>query len=94
MNLRHLDLESLLDSLQNLLVLLSADEGDGKTLGAESTSTTHTMQVRVGISRHVVVDGKIDTFNINTTAENIGGDTDTLFEFLELLVPFDTDAQN
>ena len=48
------------------------------------------MQVRVGIGRHVVVDGQVDTLNVDTTAENVGGDTDTLVELLELLVAFDT----
>lgn len=48
------------------------------------------MQVRVGISGQVVVDGKVDALNINTTTEDIGSDTDTLVELLELLVPFDT----
>ena len=48
------------------------------------------MQVRVGISGQVIVDGKVDTLNIDTTTENIGGDTDTLVEFLELFVALDT----
>lgn len=49
------------------------------------------MQIRIGISRQVVVDSQVDTLNINTTTENIGGNTDTLVEFLELLVAFDTE---
>jgi hypothetical protein len=49
------------------------------------------VQIRIGISRQVVVDSQVDTLNINTTAENIGGNTDTLVEFLELLVTFDTE---
>jgi hypothetical protein len=48
------------------------------------------VQIRIGISRQVVVDSQVDTLNINTTTENIGGNTDTLVELLKLLVAFDT----
>lgn len=48
------------------------------------------MEVRVGTVRHVVVDDNVDTLDINTTAENVGGNHDTLVEVLEVLVPRDT----
>jgi hypothetical protein len=48
------------------------------------------MEVRVGISRKIVVNGQVDTLNINTTTENISRNTDTLVEFLKLLVSLDT----
>ena len=50
------------------------------------------MEVRVSISGQIVVDGQVDTLDIDTTSENVGGDTDTLVEILELLVAFDTVA--
>ena len=50
------------------------------------------MQVGVGITGEIVVDGQVDTLNIDTTAEDISGDTDTLVELLELLVALDTVA--
>jgi hypothetical protein len=89
-NLRQSDFESLLDGLEHLLVLLAADEGDTETLGTETTSTTDTMKVGVGIARKIVVDGEVDTLNIDTTTEDVSGDTDTLVELLELLVALDT----
>lgn len=89
-NLRQGNLESLLDGLENLLVLLAADKGDTETLGTETTSTTDTVKVRVGITGKIVVDGKVDTLDIDTTTEDISGDTDTLVELLELLVTLDT----
>ena len=49
------------------------------------------MKVRVSIPRKIVVDGKVDTLDIDTTAEHICGDTDTLVELLELLVSLDAD---
>lgn len=49
------------------------------------------MEVGVGISGEIVVDGEIDTLNVDTAAEDIGGDADTLVEFFELLVAFDTE---
>ena len=72
------------------MVGISAHEGDGETLGTESTSTTDTVKVRISISGKIVVDCEVDTLNIDTTAEDISGDTDTLVEVLEFLVAFDT----
>lgn len=48
------------------------------------------MQVRIRIRRHVVVDRKIDSFDINPTPKYISGHADSLVELLELLVAFDT----
>lgn len=90
-NILNLSREAVLDLLQDLLVLLAADERDGQTLGAKATGTTNTVKVRVGLGGQVVVDGNIDTLNINTTAEDVGGNTDTTVELLELLVAFDTE---
>ncbi len=47
------------------------------------------MKVGIGIRGKVVVDGQVDTLNINTTSENIGGNADTLLEVLEGLVALD-----
>lgn len=44
------------------------------------------MEVRVGVCGHVIVDGKVDTLNVDTTAEDISCNTDTLVELLKLLV--------
>jgi hypothetical protein len=48
------------------------------------------VKVRVCITWKVVVDGQIYTLDIDTTAEDIRGNTDTLVELLELLVALDT----
>jgi hypothetical protein len=48
------------------------------------------MEVRIGIPWEIVVDGEINTFNINTSTENIGGNTDSLLEILEGLISLDT----
>ena len=48
------------------------------------------MQVRVGISREIVVDGEVDALNVDTSSKDVGGNTNTLVEFLELLVSLDT----
>lgn len=70
--------------------MLAADEGDTETLGTETTSTTDTVKVGVGVTRKIVVDGKVDTLDIDTTTEDVGSNTDTLVELLELLVTLDT----
>lgn len=90
MYLRDGNLEALANSLQHLLVVIAADEGDRQALGTETTSTTDTVQVGVGIARHIIVDSQVDTFNIDTTTEDISGNADALVELLELLVATDT----
>lgn len=47
------------------------------------------MEVRISICREIVVDGKVDTININTATKDVGSDTDALIELLELLVALD-----
>lgn len=89
-NLRKGNLESLLNLLEDLLILLAADERDTETLGTETTGTSDTVEVRVGIAGKVVVDGQVDTLDIDTTTEDIRGNTDALVELLELLVALDT----
>lgn len=46
------------------------------------------MEVRVCICWEIVVDGEVNTFDIDATAEDISGDTDTLVEVLEFFVAF------
>lgn len=81
--------EALLDSLDDSLVLGVGDEGDGETLGTEATGTADAVEVRVRLVGHVVVDGDIDALNVDTAAEDVGGDTNTGLELLELLVTLD-----
>jgi hypothetical protein len=98
-------LESRFNGLENFLVALGTDEADSNTLGTETTSTTDTMEVSIsglgdrvfvrstrvgGRVGHIVVDGEVDTLDIDTTAENIGADTDSLVVVLEGGVAFDT----
>lgn len=89
-NLRNLSFESLLNLLQNILVSLAAHKWDWDTLGSETSGTTDTMKVRVGIRWEIVVDGEVDTFDINTTSKHIRGNANTLVEFLEFSVAFNT----
>ena len=86
----HFGVEALLNRFENSFVLRRRDEGDGETLCTEATSATDSVEVRVGIGREIVVDGKVDSLNIDTTSEDISGDTDTLVELLELFVTFDS----
>lgn len=83
--------EALLDRLQDSLVVGAADKRDAETLGSKTTGTTDTVEVRVGFVGHIVVDGNIDALNVDTTTEDVSGDTNTGLEVLELLVALDTD---
>lgn len=87
----HLGIEALLDILEHLLVVFAADERDGETLGTETTSTTDTVKVRVGFGGKIVVDGQVDALDIDTTTENVSGNTNSLVELFELLVALDTE---
>lgn len=89
-HLRNSNLKALANSLEHCLVLFLADERDSKTLGTETAGTTDTVQVRIGIGRHVVVDGQVDTLDVDTTTEDVSGNADSLVELLELLVSTDT----
>jgi len=82
--------EALLNGLEDSLVVLAADERDTQTLGSETTGTTDTMEISVSLVGHVIVDGDVDTLDIDTTTEDISRDTDTSLELLELLVALDT----
>lgn len=88
------NLETLLDGLQHSFVLGAANERDTKTLGSEAAGTTDAVEVRVSLVRHVVVDGDVDTFNINTTAEDVSGHANTGLEVLELFVALNTVASS
>lgn len=90
MNVRKSNLEALLNLAENLLVILAADERNGETLGTETTSTANTVKVGTSIARQIVVDGQVDTLDIDTTTKNVSSNTDTLLELLELLVAADT----
>lgn len=82
--------EALLNRLKNSLILRAADEGDTETLGSETTGTTDTVEVRISLVGHVVVNGDVDTLNVDTTTKNVSGYTDTSLEVLELLVTLNT----
>jgi len=88
--LSDLDLESILDRLGGLGVLLVGDEGDGETLGTESTSSRNSVQVGVGVFGHIVVEHDVHSLDIHTTTEKVGGDKDTSLEIFEELVSLKT----
>ena len=99
--LLNLLIEPRLNRLDNRLIPLTAHKAHRQTLGSEPACTTHTVQVSVGrllegglvraagISRrvrHIVVDGDVDTLNVDAAAEDVGADADTVLEVLEVLV--------
>lgn len=52
------------------------------------------MKVRICISWQIVVDGEIDSLDIDTTTEDIGSDAYSFVELLEFFVTFDTYEQS
>ena len=49
-----------------------------------------TMQIAVSIRRTIVVDDDVHTLHIDTTAENVSSDEDTLLEGFESRIAVDT----
>ena len=47
-------------------------------LGAESSSSGDTMQVGVGVLRHVVVEHDVDALDVHAAAEQVRGHQNTL----------------
>ena len=80
------DFKAVLDLLQRLAILISAHESDGEALGAETTGTSDTVEVGVGVLGHVVVEDNVDSLNVHATSEEVGGHQDSLLEILELLI--------
>ena len=80
-------LEPVLHLVEDLGVALVTDEGDGQTLGSESASSGHSVQVGVGILGHVVVEDDVDSLDVHATTKQVGGHQDPLLEVLELLIP-------
>lgn len=86
----HLRVESLLKLCKHRLILLTRHERNRETFGTETTGTTNTMKVRVGVSWQVVVDGQVDSLDVDTTSEDISSNADSLVEVFEFLVSFDS----
>ena len=90
-NLRYSHFESLLDRLHHVLICLAAYEGDTEAFSTESTGTTNSVQVRICITRKIVIDCKIDPLDIYATTKDICSNADSLIEFFEFFVSFDTE---
>ena len=45
------------------------------------------MKIGIRVLRHVIVEDNIDSLNIHATAEQVGGNKNSLLEVLELLIP-------
>ncbi len=84
--LRDLNLKALLHLVEHLDVVVVGHKGNGQTLGAEATCTSYTVQVRVRVFRHVVVDDNVDALNVHAAAKDVGGAQNALLKLLERLV--------
>lgn len=62
-----------------------------QTLGTETTGSADSVEVRVGVGRSVVVDDDVDSLDVDTSAEDVSGDENTLLKGLELLESRNTD---
>ena len=77
--------ELLLNLIQVEPVFIG-DEVDGETKVSESTGTTNTMKVRLGVLGKIEVDDNVDCLNIYTTGEEVRANevaADTLAEIME-----------
>ena len=56
---------------------LRLSEGDGKSLGTESSSTSNSVEVGIRSTLadgHVVVEDDVDLLDVDSTTEDLGGD--------------------
>src|ERR1051325_4796384 len=67
--------DDLLQVVQDIRVLV-AQEGNGHTTLASTTSTTDTMGVGLNARRHVEVDNQRDIRDVDTTTGKISGNED------------------
>ena len=74
-----------MNTVENFSIFRRRDERDGQTLGTEATSTADTMEVSFGAFGHIVVDDNVNSFDVNTATEEVGGDEDAEVEVLEAL---------
>ena len=88
--LADLHLEALLDFSQDFLVLGCLHECDRETLGSESACAADSVQVFVALFGHVEVEHDVDLLDVDTAAENLSRDQDSVFELLESVVDFDS----
>jgi hypothetical protein len=79
-----------LNAFKNFLVFVRRYEGNGLSLGFESSSSADTMHVVFGGNWHVEIDDKIHLFDVNSSSEKISSNEDSVLAFLELSV--DTSA--
>lgn len=90
MNLRQSHFESLRNLFEYGFIFRTADEGDAETFGTKTSSTTNSVEIRIWVTRQIVVDCEINALDINTAPKDIRCNADPLIELLELFVALDT----
>ena len=83
----NINLESILNLVEDLRISLVGHEGDGKTLGAKSACPGNSVKVSVGVLWHIVVEDDVDSLNVHSSPEEVGGHQYSFLEILKLLVP-------
>lgn len=53
------------------------------TLSFETTSSTDSVHIVIRNLRHIEIDNEVNSFNINTSTNQIGGNQDSILTFLE-----------
>lgn len=80
------DVESVLHVIQGLRVSLVTDECDSQSLRTEPSGASHSVQIRVRVLRHVVVEDDVHSFDVHASSEQVSRDEDALVEVFELLI--------
>ena len=80
------DLEAALDFFEDLLVGLTADEGNGQSLGSKPAGPPYTMEELVRVVGKIVIDHDVDPLDVDPTSEQVGRHEDAGVEVLEGLV--------
>ena len=80
---RNVHLEPTLHLIKHLLIGLTRNKRNSNPLRPKPARSSHTMQELIGIIREIIIDDNIDTLNVNTTSEQIGGYENPRIEILE-----------
>ena len=82
-NLYH---KSLLNLVKSLLLFGLNNKRDSITFSLVSSSSSNSMQVSITPVRHVVVNNKIDSLNINSSCHQVSSNSNSFFTFFELRI--------
>jgi len=76
--------------IEHVSIILARYEGDGDSLGSESTGSSYSVEVLIRLVWHVEVDDNVDLFNVDSSSQQISGDHDSVLDVFEIVVDLES----